>query len=186
MPEVQVRPLRLRDVAQMASWGKHDDLRFQAYNFNCRTSIEYLSWYLVKRQLFRKWVYGAFVGSRLIGYITVKNLNKELKTAEMGISFDPGWISQGYGTAALRQYLELVFERFDIDRVWLKTASFNTRAIRCYEKAGFVAFDQRREPYEDQAMPVTLVNQWPEIFKYRDDLAWMEYIYMEFEKRVRE
>jgi hypothetical protein len=49
-----------------------------------------------------------------------------------------------------------------------------------------VAFDQRREPYEDQAMPVTLVNQWPEIFKYQDDLAWMEYIYMEIEKRVRE
>ncbi len=184
MPDVEVRPLRLRDVAQMARWGKHEDLRFQAYNFTGRNFSDFLSWYLMKRQPYRKWVYGAFADQLLIGYITVKQYNKEQKSAEMGISFNPDWTSKGYGTEAVKRYLELVFERFNLERVWLKTASFNARAIRCYEKAGFVTYDVQREPYEDQSMPITLVNQWPEWFDYHDELAWMDYIYMEIEKQV--
>ena len=183
MPEVEVRPLKLRDVAQMAHWGRHEDLRFQAYNFIGKSFGEYLSWYLMKRQPFRKWVYGAFADQLLIGYITVKQFRRDQKSAEMGISFNPDWISKGYGTEAIRQYLALVFDRFGLERVWLKTASFNARAIRCYEKAGFVMYDIRREPYENQSMPLALVNQWPQWFEYQDELAWMDYIYMEIEAR---
>jgi RimJ/RimL family protein N-acetyltransferase len=180
---VEVRPLRLKDVAQMARWGKHADPRFLAYDFLGRTRLEFLSWFLVKRQPFRKWVYGVFLENRMIGYISYKNFDRHLRKGEMGISFDPLFLSRGYGTQALYAYLALVFKRFSIDRVWLKTAVFNARAIRCYEKSGFVAYDRKKEPYEDQSVVLTLVNRWPEFFEYHDDLVWTEYVYMAIEKR---
>lgn len=183
MPDLEVRPLKLWDVAQMAQWGSHDDLRFQAYNFTGRSFSDYLSWYLMKRQPFKKWVYGVFVKQRLIGYITVKQYRRDLRSAEMGISFDPDWTSKGYGTQAILKYLELVFVRLNLDRIWLKTAAFNARAIRCYEKVGFKHCEQLREPYEDQSMPITLVNQWPEWFELHDELVWNDYLYMEIEKQ---
>lgn len=179
MPDVEVRPLKLTDVSQMARWGRHEDTRFQGYNFTGKNFGDYLSWYLMKRQPFRKWVYGVFADHQLIGYITVKNYRRDLKSAEMGISFNPEWTSKGYGTEAVKQYLSQVFERFKLERVWLKTAAFNSRAKRCYEKAGFTVYDERHEPYEDQSTPIAFVNQWPQWFEYHDELAWINYIYME-------
>lgn len=182
MAGIEVRPLRLKEVAQMSHWGSHNDPRFLAYDFWGRNSLDFLSWFLVKQRPFKKWVYGVFLEARLIGYISFKNLNHNLKNGEMGISFDPEILSRGYGTQAISLYLGIVFERFPIESVWLKTAIFNARAIRCYEKVGFVVLEKKKEPYEDQTVTMTLVNRWPEIFEYCENQAWTEYVYMKINK----
>ena len=48
---------------------------------------------------------------------------------------------QGTGTAALRRYLDIVFVRPGVDRVWLIVRNHNARAQAVYEKLGFVRVD---------------------------------------------
>ena len=48
---------------------------------------------------------------------------------------------QGTGTVALRSYLDIVFARSGVDRVWLIVRNHNARAQAVYEKLGFVRVD---------------------------------------------
>ena len=52
---------------------------------------------------------------------------------------------RGTGTAALRSYLEIVFARPGVDRVWLIVRNHNARAQAVYEKLGFVRMDDAGE-----------------------------------------
>lgn len=52
---------------------------------------------------------------------------------------------QGTGTAALRSYLDVVFARPGVDRVWLIVRNHNARAQAVYEKLGFVRVDDASE-----------------------------------------
>lgn len=175
---VVVRPIKPMDIEQMSRWGTHSDPRFDAYNFPYETPFEYLMWYHTKKKWFRKYIYGVFDGPRLIGYITFKHINWFKRTGEMGIAFDPNFLSQGHGTEALRLYLKHIFTTFPIDRVWLKTASFNQRARRCYEKVGFTYYDEKFEPYEDQAHRFELILTYDD-FQMVDEELWAHYVYME-------
>lgn len=49
--------------------------------------------------------------------------------------FPPG---NGYGSAFLREICRWVFDRHDIDRLWLDLLASNGRAARLYEARGFV------------------------------------------------
>jgi RimJ/RimL family protein N-acetyltransferase len=59
--------------------------------------------------------------------------------AELGISIhDKTQWSKGLGTDAVRLVVDYAFEELDLNRVELTTDEENARAIRCYEKVGFV------------------------------------------------
>lgn len=45
--------------------------------------------------------------------------------------------NKGYGTDAVKLLTWFAFTTMSVNRVWLKVLPENTRAIRCYEKAGF-------------------------------------------------
>lgn len=55
-------------------------------------------------------------------------------------------LSQGHGSALLRQFCDQLFEE-GCPRVVIDPDPQNLRAIRSYEKAGFVAFDTRISVY---------------------------------------
>ncbi len=177
---VTVRPLELKDVSQMSHWGRHEDLRYLPYNFPYTKPIDWLLWLRSKKRPFQKYIYGAFVGERLVGYITLKQINWFKREAFMGVAFDPALLSRGYGTAAIKSYLEQVTERFRMKRIFLKTACFNIRGQRCYEKAGFTFVERRFEPYEDQSQSFELLLKYGD-FQMVENEIWTEYIYMVFE-----
>lgn len=176
---VDVRPMKLRDVAQMANWGLHEDLRYDAYNFPYRTQHEYFQWYRSKRQAFRKYLFGAYLGDELIGYITLKQIKWIRREAFMGIVFNPDRMNGGYGTSALKAYLEIVTKAYGMKKIHLKTACFNIRGQRCYEKAGFSVVDRKFEPYEDQSQNFELMLKYGDFQMVGLEL-WTEYIYMDY------
>lgn len=83
---------------------------------------------------------------RLIGLTTFSNLDPANGTVLFHISIGEAdaW-GQGYGTEAARLMLWLAFERIGLHRVGLTVFSFNERAIRSYEKAGFRVEGRERE-----------------------------------------
>jgi ribosomal-protein-alanine N-acetyltransferase len=75
---------------------------------------------------------------RLVGNLELR-LNQQANRAELGIAIqDKTEWSQGYGTEAVRLVLSYAFRELELNRVELTTDEANHRAIRCYEKVGFV------------------------------------------------
>jgi diamine N-acetyltransferase len=82
---------------------------------------------------------------RPIGIINIRDFTNPHGTAEFGIAIgeatDRG---QGFGTEATRLLLDYAFTVLGVYNVWLDTLSYNTGAIRAYEKAGFREIGRRR------------------------------------------
>jgi len=51
---------------------------------------------------------------------------------------DKSFWGKGYGTEAIELLTDFIFNEMNINKVKLNVYSFNKRAVRCYEKCGFV------------------------------------------------
>lgn len=77
---------------------------------------------------------GFWDGSRLVGFI---NLLEEEKEVFVGIGVDPELCGRHYGQRILLQAYEISKKRYPGKPLYLEVRTWNKRAIRCYEKAGF-------------------------------------------------
>lgn len=75
----------------------------------------------------------------LIGFIALFNLYKYHGDSLVAIALgEREYWSRGYGTDAMRVMLRYAFMELNLRRVGLIVFEYNPRAIRSYEKAGFV------------------------------------------------
>ena len=92
--------------------------------------------------------YGVLVdgGARLVGTTTFSALDADNGSVMFHITIGEhdAW-GHGYGTEATELMVAHAFERLGLHRVALSVFAFNTRAIRCYEKAGFRIEGRSRE-----------------------------------------
>jgi RimJ/RimL family protein N-acetyltransferase len=88
---------------------------------------------------------------RLIGEARLDAVDLEQRRASFAIGiFGPNERDRGLGTEGTRLVLTHAFEVLGLTRVDLRVLSFNARAIRCYEKCGFVRFRvDRNRAYVD-------------------------------------
>lgn len=76
---------------------------------------------------------------RHIGNVMYYNVDPQRGEAELGISIgDRRCWSQGYGTDAVAAMVRVIFRSTGLRRLYLHTLSWNLRAQRCFQKAGFV------------------------------------------------
>ena len=78
--------------------------------------------------------YSCIFEGRLIGYI---NLIEEETSVFFGIGVHPDFCSQGYGQQICREACKLSRHLYPGKPIVLEVRTWNTRAVRCYEKAGF-------------------------------------------------
>jgi RimJ/RimL family protein N-acetyltransferase len=77
-----------------------------------------------------------------IGYVTLKGMNYDTASAEIGIAIlDSEYRGIGYGSEALALAVDYIFNAFPIHIIGLSVFPSNTRAIRAYEKVGFETVD---------------------------------------------
>ena len=77
-------------------------------------------------------------GGRHIGNAMYYNLREEAGEAELGITIgDRTHWGQGYGSDAVQALVRFLFRSKGLRRVFLHTLDWNTRAQRCFGKAGF-------------------------------------------------
>jgi len=83
---------------------------------------------------------------RLIGNCGILNIDHVNQKAEMGIFIgEQGLLGQGYGREAVMLLLDYGFNVLNLNNIYLRPYSFNTRAIRCYEACGFKLAGRLRE-----------------------------------------
>lgn len=73
-------------------------------------------------------------GTCLVGYI---NLIEEDSDVFFGIGINPACCNQGYGKKISKKACELSHQLYPMKPVYLEVRTWNTRAVKCYEKAGF-------------------------------------------------
>ncbi|ODV56165.1 GNAT family N-acetyltransferase [Lysinibacillus fusiformis] len=74
---------------------------------------------------------------QLIGSCGVFAVNWQNSTCSVGISIGQQWQGKGFGTDAMKTLIEFIFQYMAIQKIKLQVFSFNTAAIRSYEKCGF-------------------------------------------------
>ncbi|MCT4633387.1 MAG: GNAT family N-acetyltransferase [Firmicutes bacterium] len=177
---IYIRKLKRRDLSQLLKWGSHDDLLFEPYNFPKYDRFELLSWYFEKRSPLKKRIFGIFLDKELVGFLTLKNINYLKRRAEMGIVMNPSLVSRGFGTKAIKLLFDYVRRKTYLKTIWLKTASFNYRAIRSYDKCGFEIKERIHIPYESQNNKYQLISEY-DYFTIIDGDIYTHYVIMERE-----
>lgn len=78
-------------------------------------------------------------GQKPVGSVYLRDIDRTHKKAEYGIFIGEkeAW-GQGYGTWAARKMIAYAFGQEGLHKLMLRVLSENRRAIRSYEKAGFV------------------------------------------------
>jgi len=82
-----------------------------------------------------------------IGIVSVNDIDGRNASAALRIRLKEESWDRGYGTEAVRETARFMFDRMNIRRVWLRVDEENARAIRCYEKCGFVLEGVLREDH---------------------------------------
>ena len=83
----------------------------------------------------------------VIGYIelaAIDRCNGSARVCRVLVG-DPAYRGRGVGTVMMEKIVEIGFCRLDLHRIELAVFDFNTSAIRCYEKVGFVKEGHLRE-----------------------------------------
>lgn len=96
---------------------------------------------LIEKKLL-KWSY-LFYGGKIIGAIWLEKEHTCLRTAKLGIFIaDKEMRSQGIGQLAIDRYIQNNKKLLNLNEVTLNVRRDNIRAIKCYEKCGFVCEQQ--------------------------------------------
>lgn len=83
-----------------------------------------------------------------IGNCSFFNIDCRNRSAELGIVIgEKQFWNQGYGSKAITLCVELGFYSYNLNRIFLRVYETNPRAIRCYEKVGFVREGIHRDGY---------------------------------------
>lgn len=104
---------------------------------------------------------------KLIGNCGYDEIDWRARNGEIGIFIgDKAYWNSGYGTEVMGLLVRHGFETLNLHRVFLRVFSSNPRAIRCYEKAGFVHEGCKRQSefkngeYVDELFMSILLSEW--------------------------
>ena len=79
-----------------------------------------------------------------LGEVVLNELDEDNASMNYRVALMPGHLSRGYGTEATTVMLDFAFGPLGLHRVSLDVYSFNPRALRSYEKVGFVVEGRQR------------------------------------------
>jgi RimJ/RimL family protein N-acetyltransferase len=106
---------------------------------------------------------------KLIGNCGFHNIEWRNRSSEVGIFIgDKACWNRGYGTQVMRLLLRHGFNTLNLERIFLRVFEDNPRAIRAYEKAGFVHEGRMRQAefrdgrYLDVLLMSALRSEWQE------------------------
>ncbi|MGF0039998.1 GNAT family N-acetyltransferase [Peptoniphilaceae bacterium SGI.131] len=150
-----IRPLKFEDGRLLAKWGNFQDPLLAGYNYNDLSEEELRTWYRVKQRFYRASYFSILdKEENLIGYLGLKEINKFLKTAKLGIVFNPDMVSKGYGKRVMVDFLAYYFRILGMRRLDLNVNAWNFRARRLYEALGFTYKKDFFEKFENQDLPL--------------------------------
>ena len=143
MKNMRLRKLEERDAEGMLEWMKDPEInknfRFSTNDNNLQDALHFIRG-AETMPVEGKSIHYAIAGENdeYLGTISLKNFNMVDKNAEYAISLRTKAQGKGIAAQATKLLLKKAFETFNLERVYLNVLADNTRAIKLYEKSGFV------------------------------------------------
>jgi RimJ/RimL family protein N-acetyltransferase len=108
------------------------------------TREEVLGWFQALCDHPYAWVIES--GEAFIGSIRLDRVDLQDRRASLAVGiFDPASLGRGLGSEAIRLVLRHAFGTMGLHRIGIRVLAYNRRAIRAYEKCGFVIEGRERE-----------------------------------------
>lgn len=147
---IYLRPLELADEPRFRVW-VNDPANWstlgKAFPTNERREREFLEkLYETNDQC----LLGVVVreADRLIGSVSLRDMHPVNRCGTFGLLVgDLEQQGKGYGSEATRLMVRMGFEEFNLNRIQLSVMAHHERAVRLYERAGFVLEGRSREAY---------------------------------------
>lgn len=134
---VTVRPMKRTDLDEMMKWRRFADPLYQPFDFPRQSRSEHLHWFEWRGKDPRRRLYAIEdEAQQVIGSLTLREIDGN-RSARLGITISADFVSHGYGTEALRLFLDNYFGELGFVRMVLDVAATNLRAVRTYHSLGF-------------------------------------------------
>lgn len=129
--------MKRADLDPMAGWRPFADPLYQPFDFPRRSKAEHDRWFAWRSQDPTRRLYTIVNQAwHVIGSLTLREMDGK-RSARLGITIGADFVSQGYGTEALRLFLDYFFGKMGFARMALDVAATNLRAVHCYQALGF-------------------------------------------------
>ncbi len=145
-PRVTLRPLGSGDLRRCVKWFSDPQVIQFLGRSGAVTLAEEERWFREYGRRADEQIFAIEVDGRHIGNLGLHKVDRVHRKADVGIVIgDAAYWSKGYGTEAMRTVLAYGFGPLGLNKVSLEVLEFNVRAIRSYEKCGFVREGVHRE-----------------------------------------
>ncbi|MEG0305881.1 MAG: GNAT family protein [Oscillospiraceae bacterium] len=170
---MKLRKLEEKDISRILTWMK-DPQQNCFFQFDADTvSADSVEEFVKEAQNTQINLHLACVDDNddYLGTISLKNIDHKNKNAEYAISFSKSAHGTGAAYFATKEILRIAFETLQLNKIYLNVLAYNTRAIRFYEKLGFV--------FEGEFRQHVFIHGNPE------NLKWYSYLKEDFEYEDR-
>ena len=144
---MNIRKLHEGDADRMLEWMHNQDIvknfRFESSDMNKDTVRAFITESL--KDVSNKHYAVTDNEDKYMGTVSLKNIDFENKNAEYAISLHMDALGKGYARFATNAILDIAFKELKLNRVYLNVLSKNIRAIKFYEKYGFILEGEFKE-----------------------------------------
>jgi RimJ/RimL family protein N-acetyltransferase len=156
---VVLRPLEKEHLARCVKWFNDPDVTYYLGREQPLTMAEEERWFAEYRSKVDEEIYAIEVDGNHIGNVGLHGIDRANRKASLGIVIgEKEYWSKGLGTDAMRTVLQYAFEGLRLHKVNLDVIDYNRRAIRVYERCGFVKEGVRRDELWKRGTFVNLVR----------------------------
>lgn len=138
---IYLRLMTREDTDNIIKWRNRDEVRSQFIYQKLFTKESHEKWIetMVETGKVVQMIIVLCDGDRPIGSVYVRDIDMEHKKAEYGVFIgETDCLGKGYGTEAAELMREYAFQFLGLHKLMLRVYADNERAIKSYEKAGFV------------------------------------------------
>jgi len=139
--KVILRALRRSDFGKILEWVNDPEIRYLTGTIYPISEIEHEKWIenKINEKTDKMFAIDDLKNKKFIGLIGSKNTDFVNRNTELYIYIgDKEYWGKGYGTDAIATFVKFCFDELNLHRVYLYVFAYNERAIRAYEKVGFV------------------------------------------------
>jgi RimJ/RimL family protein N-acetyltransferase len=101
-----------------------------------------------------------------IGYFRTSNYSEKNKNIYLGCDIHKDWRGKGLSYKAYVEFINYLFNEYDLNKITLEVLNNNTKAFNLYKKIGFVEEGKKREEifrddkYIDSIIMSILKKEW--------------------------
>jgi RimJ/RimL family protein N-acetyltransferase len=112
-------------------------------------------------------IYDEEKSDKVIGNCAIHVINNKNRTCSCGITIgEKEYQNKGYGTETMELLIEYGFNTLNMNRIELSVYNFNSRALKTYQKVGFIEEGRKRQAryhngkYYDEIIMAILRQDW--------------------------